>query len=168
MMAQSKKPFELTGRHVLFIMIGFFGAIIAVNVVFVRYAVESFPGEQVKKSYYQGLKYNEALEEKDRQAEKGWRMLLTTPPIAGEQSLIDVKLVNKDGSPIYSASLEGTLTRPTTDDGTKILSFYPIGEGIYQSKISDLTIGAWDLTLTAGEKGAEDIQLSASTRIRVE
>lgn len=165
---QPRKPFEITGKHVLFAMIGFFGAIIAVNIVFVKLAVQSFPGEEVEKSYYQGLNYNDALAEKERQAETGWRMQLVEMPRAGEHTVLDVKLIKRDGTPVYNAALHGVLTRPTTEIGRQELEFYPMRDGVYRSDLAEIGAGAWDLSLEAMGAGEETIELAATTRITVE
>ena len=64
---------ELKGWHVLLIMLGFFGVMFAVNGVFLYHAITSFPGEDVKKSYVQGLNYNQTLSARASQADLGWR-----------------------------------------------------------------------------------------------
>ena len=53
--------FELKGWHVLLILMAFFGVMFSVNGVFLYHAITSFPGEDVKKSYVQGLNYNDTL-----------------------------------------------------------------------------------------------------------
>ena len=166
----TKKPFEITGKHVLFAVIGFFAVVIGVNAIFLKVAIQSFPGEQDEKSYYQGLNYNETLAEKARQADAGWRLLLIeTPGLEGEQ-VLDVKLVGRDGDPIYNAILAGEISRPSTDDGQQVLAFYPVRDGIYRAKTTGLEAGAWDLSLTARKDGEEEteIGLDATTRIIVE
>ncbi|MEO1305623.1 MAG: FixH family protein, partial [Pseudomonadota bacterium] len=63
----------LKGWHVLLIMLGFFGIMFAVNGVFLYHAITSFPGEDIKKSYVQGLNYNDTLAVRAAQAELGWQ-----------------------------------------------------------------------------------------------
>jgi len=167
-MAKAEKPFELTGRHVLFAVIAFFGIIIAVNFVFVKLAVQSFPGEQVEKSYYQGLNYNETLAEKARQAELGWRFQLVNGTAgAGAGAPLEVILLNREGRPVVDAVLEGELARPTSDEGLQQLGFTHLGEGRYRSDVEGLAPGAWDLTLKAREEVEGEIMLSATTRMLV-
>ena len=49
----------LKGHHVLFWLMGFFGLMFVVNGVFLWAALSSFPGEDVRHSYLQGLQYNQ-------------------------------------------------------------------------------------------------------------
>lgn len=165
---KEKRSGEITGKHVLIAMICFFGLIIAVNVVFVHLAVKSFPGEEVEKSYYQGLNYNNALAEKARQAEKGWHLLLLEAPSVGGDPFIDVKLVTKDGKAVYGAFLEGELSRPTTDSGRQEVTFFPLKDGVYRAKLMPPNTGYWDLALIVRESTDGPIELSAETRINIQ
>lgn len=168
-MDSSKKPFEITGRHVLFALIGFFGIIIVANAIMVRLAVQSFPGEQEEKSYYQGLNYNDALEKKERQAATGWRASLIEIPATDGADYIDVKLLERNGEPVRQARLSGQLSRPTTAVGQRSLDFMAQGDGVYRARVEGLARGAWDLSLTA-RSGQDDspAALEATTRITVE
>lgn len=161
---------EITGRHVLLGMIGFFGLIIGVNLVFVKMAVQSFPGETTEKSYYQGLNFNEVLIEKARQQESGWRMQLLEIPGDGrtDDTWIDVKLVGADGTPVFGAVVSGRLSRPTTETGLVMLEFDALPGGVYRGRPGRLDKGAWDLALDAREDAAGASMLSAETRIFVE
>ena len=69
---QPKKQRELTGKHVLLMLVAFFGVIIVTNVIFINAAVTSFRGEDVKGSYRQGLEYNETLETRKSEGQLGW------------------------------------------------------------------------------------------------
>ena len=166
-MQSDNKSFEITGKHVLFAMILFFGVIIATNMVFVKLALGSFPGEQVEKSYYQGLYYNDVLAEKARQADAGWRMQLKEVPLIGTAPVFEVKVVNRDGKPVYDAVLQGEIVRPMTDRGRQALTFYGIGDGVYRAQLSAIEPGAWNLSLTAAERGEGSPLLAARTRILV-
>lgn len=167
-MTSSGKPFEITGKQVLFAIIAFFGVIIATNMVFVGMAVKSFPGEQVEKSYYQGLNYNDSLAEKARQEAKGWHLLLLETPTVEGQAFIDVKLVDRSGAPIYNALVEGALSRPTTELGRQEVSFYSLRDGVYRTEPDALGAGAWDLELRVQEKTDGPVELSANARIFVQ
>lgn len=167
-MSGPEPRFVITGRHVLAAFVLFFAIVIAVNVVFVRLAVSSFPGEQVEKSYYQGLNYNEVLDNRARQADGGWRIALTAPPLAGERSSVEVRLVDADGGPVYRARVTGELVRPTTDLGRQELVFYPLSDGLYRADAAALDPGAWDLALKGYGEGESDPRIEATTRIVIE
>ena len=159
--------FTIKGRHVLIAFIVFFGIIIVTDFYFVRLAVTSFPGEEVEKSYYQGLQYNDVLDEKARQAEHGWRMQLVAVPEASTNGVIDVKILDKAGKPVFDAVITGHIVRPMTDRGLQELSFFPLSDGIFRARPQSLDSGVWNLSLSAGTgEGAEPI-LSADTRVLI-
>lgn len=167
-MKQRKPTFEITGRHVLFAMIAFFGVVIAANVIFVRVAVTTFPGEKVEKSYYQGLNYNDVLAEKQRQSRSGWHMQLKDGPEAGARPFIEVKILGPAGDPVHGAHVQGEVVRPMTERGRQSLSFFPVGDGVYRASMAPIERGAWDLSVDAAEAEGGDLRLSARTRIVVE
>ncbi len=160
--------FRLTGRHVLFALIGFFGVIIATNAVFLKFALESFPGEETDMSYYQGLKYNDVLADQARFEELGWRMVLVSAPTADTRGTIDIRLVTDNGDPIFDAVLSGQITRPTTGREAASLTFEPIGGAVYRSEMVSLAQGAWDLDLEARDQESAAVQLSAKARVVIE
>lgn len=157
----------LRGGHVFLMFAAFFGVVISTNVVFVRLAVSSFPGEQVKKSYYQGLHYNDVLEAREAQRTLGWTLsLVDAPRTAGEQP-IRVRLTNGDGAPVRGALVQGLLVRPTTGRGEITLSFDEAADGTYTSAPATLVRGAWQLSIEAVSSQDEALSVSANTRLLI-
>ncbi|MFC7290520.1 FixH family protein [Hirschia litorea] len=72
MTKEYSKTKQITGYHVLFILLSFFAIVFGVNALFITKAISSFPGETSKKSYLQGINYNETLEENQKQNLLGW------------------------------------------------------------------------------------------------
>ncbi|MEM9422032.1 MAG: FixH family protein [Pseudomonadota bacterium] len=166
-MSEQSSGFVLKGHHVLMAIIAFFGVIIAVNIVFVRLALDSFPGEQEKKSYLQGLNYNEVLAQRAEEEALGWKILLTrTPTSSGEGTSFELNIVDGDGDILPFLEVSGQLRRPTTDVGKVELVFSPLGGSRYRSTPIMVEAGAWDLTLVALEEGQE--KLSAKTRLWID
>lgn len=85
----------LKGRHVLLMFLAFFGLMFVVNGIFLHSAITSFPGEDVEKSYVQGLEYNSTLAARKAQGELGWRAQ------AGlESGVVLFRLQDEDGTPL--------------------------------------------------------------------
>lgn len=78
-----------TGRHMLILITAFFGIIIIANVYLVRSALRSYPGEDIKQSYRQGLAYNQTLAARAAQTATGWRADITTSTGQVELSITD-------------------------------------------------------------------------------
>ena len=58
MNTRERKPAEFTGRHMLAIMLAFFGVIIAVNLVMATLASKSWTGLVVKNTYVASQQFN--------------------------------------------------------------------------------------------------------------
>lgn len=144
---QSSAKGVITGRHVLFGIITFFAVIITVNVIMVRFAINSFPGEEMKKSYVQGLKYNEVLDARAEQASLGWTLERETSAI--DPRGIQLRFVNAEGAPITGAAIAADVGRPTTDDGRFTITFDDLGGGVYRAVLPETVGGAWDLDVAA-------------------
>ncbi len=152
----------LTGRHVLLIILGFFGVIIIVNVIFLTFALRTFPGESMKKSYLQGLNYNEVLAERAEQAALGWSAeILRT----GADGVIEVRLLDADGAPLKGLTVAGQLRRIVHDRDDRALSFMSMGEGRYRAEAGALAPGAWRLAARAENPAGETFDFTARIEV---
>lgn len=150
--------FQLRGWHVLAAVLAFFGLVTAVNVTFAVYAISSFPGEDVRRSYLQGLRYNETLAERRAQAALGWRATTMLRSDAGEAAL-EVRLTTREGAPVNGATLVGELQRPISAQFDQQLTFAPAGDGRYLARLSALKAGRWRLRAKAeSETGALEFE----------
>lgn len=132
------KQGKLRGWHVLAMLIGFFGVIFAVNGVFVFQALKSFPGEDVRKSYVQGINYNETLEERRAQAALGWRAA-----IGIDEELLVVELTREDGGQLTGKAMIGELRRTIDDEDDRAVVFRSVGAGRYVAEVGALAPGEW-------------------------
>lgn len=142
------KTRQLTGRHVLVMLIAFFGVIIGVNAVFITKAVSSFTGEDVKKSYRQGLEYNKTIETRAEQASLGWTVAANVIEISEQEQRVVVRIRGADDTPIKRLSVSGRFNRPTDLAKDEEVSFTERGDGIYEARIS-LPKGQWRLKAIA-------------------
>ena len=129
---------ELKGWHVLLIMLGFFGVMFSVNGVFLFHAITSFPGEDIKKSYVQGLSFNDTLADRAAQAELGW---------TAEAGLVDdhliVRLNDAADAPLSSQLVVGELRRLATKRDDRTISFQSRLHGEYAAQVGALAPGQW-------------------------
>ncbi len=140
---------KLTGWHVLIILCIFFGIMIAVNVAFTVFAVSSFPGEQVEKSYVQGLEYNKVLADKEKQAELGWQASIgfeTTDD--GTPRLVSI-WQDGEASPLIALDVTATIIRPASDEGMQKVTLRGDGPGRYFADLPELGEGIWRIEITA-------------------
>jgi nitrogen fixation protein FixH len=130
----------LKGWHVLLIMLAFFGVMFAVNGVFLYHAITSFPGEDVKKSYVQGLNYNATLADRAVQSELGW-----TAEAGLADNAVIFRLNDADGQALTGHVVVGELRRLATGREDRSLVFQARGNGDYASDVSALGAGQWRL-----------------------
>ena len=99
----------ITGKHVLLGMLGLFGIIIAVNLVFVTLAVGTFTGVTTANPYQEGLAYNQVLAARDAQRDLGWRGEVSSAAADAGRERIGVTLSDAAGRPLTGLRLEGGL-----------------------------------------------------------
>jgi nitrogen fixation protein FixH len=156
MNARTAQTDGIRGRHVLVAMLAFFALIIGVNIAFTVLAVRSFPGEDEKRSYLQGLNYNQRLEARAAQAALGWT---TTAGLVargdGVVALVEVR--DAHGKAVEGLTVTGRLRRPATTRDDRTLVFRAEGDGVYVADASGLVDGAWafDGVATRGEQRFE-------------
>jgi nitrogen fixation protein FixH len=80
---------EFTGRHMLFIMLAFFGTVIAVNLVMATFARTSWTGLVVKNSYVASQEFNEKAAAGRAQAARNWKPVFKLQPGTVSFSLSD-------------------------------------------------------------------------------
>lgn len=151
---------KLTGWHVLVIMLGFFGVMFAVNGVFLYHAITSFPGEDVKKSYLQGLDYNQTLDAKAAQDQLGWS---AAAGVVGPDLVFD--LTDAKGNPLSGYQVMSELRRAASTAHDQTLPMQPLEAGSYAVNVSDLPAGRWDVQFQVMEPAAGDIIFRADKRV---
>ncbi|WP_048649292.1 FixH family protein [Nitratireductor soli] len=115
---------EFTGRHMLFIMLAFFGVIIAVNFTMAFLANSSWTGLIVQNSYVASQTFNERAAEGRAQAALGWQGALGV-----SDGVVTYRLTDAGGSPIHLDDVRVTMHRPVTADEDVSLAMTVDGDG---------------------------------------
>lgn len=144
--------FTLKGWHVWTMVGMFFAIVIGVNIIFITLAVQSFPGEDVKKSYVQGLEYNKTLDARARQAALGWQANATFEP-SSDGAALTIRMHDRNGAPLTGFNITAELRRPVTDKQDHALMFVDQGDGVYRAEIGVLDRGGWQLKGQAEGQG---------------
>ncbi|MEM1146862.1 MAG: FixH family protein [Pseudomonadota bacterium] len=153
---------ELKGWHVLLIMMAFFGVMFAVNGVFLYHAITSFPGEDVKKSYVQGLNYNQTLAARAAQTERGWQAEAGLQ----ENSLV-FRLSDADGQPVSNQMVIGELRRLATDAEDQAVVFRAGPAGEYIADLGAPTPGRWSVRIYVMDAASDAVMFTASKTLIV-
>ncbi|WP_371168224.1 FixH family protein [Aliiroseovarius sp. 2305UL8-7] len=145
-----KKEFELTGKHVLAIMVTAFSIIIGVNVFMAYSAIGTFPGLETKNSYVSSQKFDA---QKAAQLGLGWNV---SAHIEGAQLVLDIK--DTSGQPVEVASLYGLFGRATHVKEDQEPEFVQNPDGTYVAQVGTLGAGNWNLRLNAVAQNGTSFQ----------
>jgi nitrogen fixation protein FixH len=154
---------RVKGWHVLAAMLAFFGVVIAINVGFTVAAIRSFPGEDERLSYMQGLHFNDALAERRAQRMLGWRASAELERAENGASLI-VVMRTRDGEPIEHLGIAATLGRRASAAYDQTLVFNPQGGGVYVAALPALAAGKWRLRARATNSRAQALDFESDLR----
>jgi len=141
-------PNEITGRHVLFAMIGFFALIIATDAYLVYKAVSTFGGIETDDAYRKGLAYNARIADERAQAARGWTSEAALDPAKSE---LVVTVRDSEGKGVESLEITALLGRPATNAEDRTLKLTQVGSGRYATAVGPLGPGTWVVTMEARE-----------------
>ncbi|MEM8724896.1 MAG: FixH family protein [Pseudomonadota bacterium] len=152
-MANDTTKRGFTGRHMLGVMVGGFGIVMAVNFYMASLAVGGFHGIVVENSYVASQKFNSWLEEAEKSRALGWEAKAARDQ-AGHV-VISTESV-PDG-----ATVSAELRRPIGAREYASLAFAAQSDGTFRSTepVSD---GRWTMRLSikaGGESWTEESQL---------
>ena len=140
---------KITGKHILFMLVGFFAVVFAVNGVFLTAAIKSYPGETERKSYLQGLNYNDTLEQRRLQSELGWSAQIGLTQDAVGAPLLMSRIADKEGQPLSFLSVVATVRSHADDHQIIELPLELRNSGEYAADATSLTQGRWTVLMTA-------------------
>ena len=116
-----------TGRHMLAIMLAFFGVIIVVNVTMAVVANTSWTGFVVKNSYIASQEFNHKAQEGRAQAALGWNVELTIA-----DGTLSFSLTDADGAAVPLAGGSATFRRPVSDVQDETVTLVAHGAGVLE------------------------------------
>ena len=155
---------ELTGWHVLMILIAFFGVIFVVNGYFLYSALSTHTGVVANEPYRKGVEYNKRIEADERQSSLGWTDAIES--LGGDAPIV-FSLRDRYGEPVRGLSIQGFVGRPSTAQFDRKLAFREVSPGRYEAAAGRLDSGAWMLNVEAAEPGAGKDQIVYRARKRL-
>ncbi len=141
-----ERPF--TGRHLLLVMLAFFGVIIAVNVTMAVFANTSWTGFVVRNSYVASQEFNDKVAAARAQQALGWQAELS---IARGHAVL--KLTDRDGRPLAMERAAIVLRSPASDAQDRTVEL--AADGIAMSALLDIQDGLWVVEIDAYVGGHE-------------
>jgi len=105
-------PRPLTGRTVLFCLLGFFGVVALANAIMIRAAVSTFGGVETSSSYQAGLAFEREAAAAHAQDQLHWQVKGNVRPVSGA---LEVEIDARDaaGKPLSGLEARVLLHHPT-------------------------------------------------------
>ena len=136
----------LKGWHVLAILIGFFGSIMAVNVVMAWFAISTFSGLDGNDSYQRGLDYNKTIADAAKQEQLGWTEDVV---FMDNGAKVRVSVTSRETQAVAGLAMTGVIGRGATNQFDHALNFRETLPGSYEAETGGLAPGSWLVSLNA-------------------
>jgi nitrogen fixation protein FixH len=143
-MTSVKKPRELTGRHVLLWIVGFFGAVFIVNAVMVKAATSTFGGLETQSSYKAGLMFESEIAKAERQEALHWRVNGTLARNKAAEAVLDLTVADAQGLPVDGLSVSARLVHPADSRLDRTVALLATCVGGFHGEES-ASPGQWEL-----------------------
>jgi nitrogen fixation protein FixH len=143
-MKSPKQPRELTGRHVLFWILGFFGAVFVVNAVMVKAATSTFGGLETQSSYKAGLLFEQEIAKAERQQALGWQVSGKLARDKVGEAVLDIEVRDTKGSPVDGLSAQAKLAHPADSRLDQVIELAPTCAGSFHGA-DRAQPGQWEL-----------------------
>jgi nitrogen fixation protein FixH len=154
----SAPPRGLTGRHVLFIAIGFFGTIASADAFLIYSAVRSWTGAETTSAYKAGQLYNRQLAEARAQTALGWRVDARIDRQGDGGARIVLEARDRLGEPLEGIAWTATLQRPTDKREDRTLTLAEGPGRVHAGVLPGIAAGQWDLVVATRPGTARSYQ----------
>jgi nitrogen fixation protein FixH len=146
-------PDPLTGRKVLFMLVAFFGVVIAVNLVMMRLAIQTLPGTEVDSAYSASLAYEKEIEAARDQSARNWKVDAHVERSGEGGATLQIEARDSSGRPMSGLKFQGRFERPTDRRADLPVVLAEVGIGIYRGSAPTIAPGQWDLVLEGASAG---------------
>jgi len=157
---QDTKPREMTGRTVLFWLIGFFALIFGVNAVMVKAATSTFGGVQTSSSYKAGLMFKQEIAAAERQTALNWRVEGKLVHGKAGEAVLDIAVLDGKGNAVTGLAATAHLEHPADARRDHDVPLSLTGAGRFHG-VATAPSGQWELIIDL-ERGGERVFRSRS------
>lgn len=149
---------QLTGRHVLWILIAGFGLVFAVNGVMAWFALDTFPGLVSNDAYREGLEYNRTLDAKAAQIRLGWKVDVEVTG-TGDRRTVAARFHDRHGRPLSGMRVNAAMVWPVATGRDRRFALAENAPGDYRAAVTLPSLGNWRLTLEAQRRDGTQWQM---------
>ena len=149
----TKAPRPVTGRMVLFCLLGFFGIVALVNGVMIYTALNTFRGVQLPNAYEKGVKYEQRIIAAEEQRKLGWQVNVTAEKDSKGEKTFTISAIDKDGAPLRGLTITAHLQHPTDEAGDQPVTIVESGPGLFKGVAPTAHDGQWTLMFDLSQNG---------------
>ncbi len=146
------KPREVTGRTVLFWLLGFFGFVMVVNAVMVKAATSTFGGLETGSSYKAGLMFKQEIASAERQTALHWRVDGKLTRDKAGDAVLDVAVHDAKGAALTGLTAMARLAHPADARQDREVPLSRTGAGAFHGAVPAAP-GQWELVLDFDRDG---------------
>ena len=136
------------GRHVLLMLVGAFGVIVAANLALAIAAVRSFPGMDIRNSYVASQQFER---KRQLQEQLGW-----TSSADYDSGRLQIVITAADGLPAQPERFAARLGRPTHNRDDLWPEFH--FNGMHHAAAVELDPGYWNIDIDASSADGQPFQ----------
>ena len=140
-------PKPLTGGKVLAMLIAFFGVVIGVNMIMMRFAIQTMPGTDVDSAYAASLAYEKQIMTAHDQNARNWKVDAQIRRAPDGRATLQVEARDNLGKPVSGLTFQGRLERPIDRRADQPVELAETGIGIYRGNAPLVAAGQWDLVI---------------------
>jgi nitrogen fixation protein FixH len=122
--------------------------VVAVNMVLLWFALDTFPGVVAGNAYERGRTYGQVLERDAAIAALGWTVDVDVRPERGDR--VVARYLDRDGKPIAGLRPRAVLSRPVGDPVRIAVQLREDAAGTYLGEAALPHRGLWDVSVIAG------------------
>lgn len=141
-----------TGRHVLWLVLGFFAVVLAVNGALVVFALSSWSGLATENAYLKGLKYNDTIAAAREQEALGWTSRVLLKAGAEGHGTIVLRLTDADGRTLSGLDVSVRMMRPASSRFDRVPVLAPTPDGTYAGEVPLPLAGQWIVEVSAADR----------------
>lgn len=143
-MSTTRKPREITGKHVLFSLLAFFAVVFGVNGVLVKAATSTFGGVETTSSYKVGLKFNHEIAAAGRQDALHWKVEGKLSRDKAGEAVLDISARDEKGTALPGLTAKASLAHPADARRDHDVPLNRIGAGTFHG-VAQAQKGQWEL-----------------------
>lgn len=143
-MSTRRKPRELTGKHVLFCLLGFFGVVFAINAVMIKAATSTFGGVETSSSYKAGLMFERDVARAVQQDALHWQVDGKLSRDRAGEAVLDISARDAKGAPLAGLTAQARLAHPADERLDHVIDLRPTGAGRFHGE-AQARPGHWEV-----------------------